>query len=78
MRPFFEWRSTTFLLSQWVIMLSVVILTVPWIVASPEEMKKDTVGWLCLDSKLIPMLRRWEDGCQIRAKTEISTSPNHL
>lgn len=45
-RPFFEWRSTIFLLFQWGNMLSMVILTMPWVVVSPEEMRKDTVGWL--------------------------------
>lgn len=39
-------RSTTFVLFQWGDVLSVVILTTPWIMVSPEEMKKDAVGWL--------------------------------
>lgn len=45
-RAFFKWRSITFLLFQWGNTLTVVILTMPWVTVSPEEMKKDTVGWL--------------------------------
>lgn len=46
LRPFFKWMNTIFLLSQSRNMLSMVILTMPWVMVSPEEMRKDTVGWL--------------------------------
>lgn len=63
LRPFFKSKSTIFLLFQWGNMLSMVILTMPWVMVSPEEIRKDTVGWfsrpLFLFNSHIREMGRW-------------------
>lgn len=80
LRPLFKWTGAIFLLFQWDNMLSMVILTMPWVMVSPEEMRKDTVVVKpCIPFiPLVLISGRWEDGCRIRAKTEIRISPKDL